>query len=70
MPSSSGETLIDFMVNGESILGSPCLGIVLSAKFDGTNVEGRKLGWWMWMWIEIELECGLVFGGLLFFDFG
>ena len=22
------------------------------------------------MWIEIELECGLVFGGLLFFDFG
>ena len=48
MPSSSGETLIDFMVNGESILGSPCLGIF--------NVEGRKLGWWMWMWIEIELE--------------
>ena len=34
------------------------------------NVERRKLGWWMWMWIEIELECGLVFGGLLFFDFG
>ena len=37
MPSSSGETLIDFMVNGESILGSPCLGIVLSAKFDGID---------------------------------
>ena len=26
VPTTSGETLIDFMVNGESILGSPCLG--------------------------------------------
>ena len=45
MPSSSGETLIDFMVNGESILGSPCLGIFRprpSIRWEGINVEGRK----------------------------
>ena len=39
VPTTSGETLIDFMVNGESILGSPCLG--------GGWWRLVEVGWWM-----------------------
>ena len=69
MPTTSGETLIDFMVNGESILGSPCLGqcwlVGGCVGFVGllNNVDYRELEFVFVVWMDLLF----LFWSLLFF---
>lgn len=62
VPTTSGETLIDFMVNGESILGSPCLGV-------GGGWLGDSWGWYIGVsYRELQfVVCSVVWMDFVYF---
>jgi len=64
VPTTSGETLIDFMVNGESILGSPCLGQCWLVEV-GWGIRGC---WYVMVsYRELEFVVGCLDGFCVFF---